>query len=79
MNNNIAERNKPEVSDTGKEISRRQFLETSAAGAAFTALGIGMAADLLAAADPTTGSSAITPSPSTFRRALLTISSVVST
>ena len=61
MNNNIAERNNPEVSDTGKEISRRQFLETSAAGAAFTALGIGMAADLLAAANPTTGSSAITP------------------
>jgi hypothetical protein len=43
MNNNIGESNNPEALATGKEISRRQFLETSAAGAAFTALGIGMA------------------------------------
>ena len=60
-NNNIVESNNPEVFGTGKEISRRQFLETTAGSTAFTALGIGMAADLFAAANPTTASTAITP------------------
>jgi hypothetical protein len=54
INNNIVESNNPEVFGTSKEISRRQFLETTAASTAFTALGIGMAADLFAAANPTT-------------------------
>jgi hypothetical protein len=52
MNNNVRDSNNQNVFGTGKKISRRQFLETSAAGAAFTALGIGMVADL--AADSTT-------------------------
>ena len=60
-NNNIVESNNPEVFGTGKEISRRQFLETTAGSTAFTALGIGMAANLFAAANPTTASTAITP------------------
>jgi pimeloyl-ACP methyl ester carboxylesterase len=61
MNDNIGKSDNPEIFRAGKLISRRQFIETSAAGTAFTALGIGMAANLFAADNPATGSSAIAP------------------
>jgi pimeloyl-ACP methyl ester carboxylesterase len=61
MNDNIGKSDNPEIFRAGKLISRRQFIEASAASAAFTALGIGMAANLFAADNPATGSSAIAP------------------
>jgi hypothetical protein len=61
MSDTIGEINNPDIFGAGKVISRRQFLEKSAAGAAFTALGIGMAADLFAADNPATDPSTITP------------------
>jgi epoxide hydrolase len=48
------------VLPAGQEVSRRQFLQTSAAGVLFTALGIGRVAEVFAA-ENTTSSTGITP------------------
>src|ERR1700739_4356304 len=48
------------VLPAGQEVSRRQFLQTSAAGVLFTALGIGRGAEGFAA-ENTTSSTGITP------------------
>ena len=60
MSNNIKDGSNPDVFPACKEVSRRQFLQTSAAGAVFTALGVGLVADVFAE-ESTTGSIAITP------------------